>query len=91
MQVPIYWVCLPVFSGLVSISGGQADCGQPPGNIGDTRTLAGMRWMIALMLVLLRFGPDVFVAASAAAAPSRRSAEPAPKWIVSPPAGVVLR
>ncbi|MDQ0521066.1 hypothetical protein [Methylobacterium gregans] len=48
--------------------------------------------MIALMLVLLRFGPDVFVAASAAAAPSPGSAEPAaPKWLVSPPAGVVLR
>ncbi|GLS54233.1 hypothetical protein [Methylobacterium gregans] len=76
----------------MSIDGGQADCGQPTGNIGGTGTLAGMRWMIALMLVLLRFGPDVFVAASAAAAPSPGSAEPAaPKWLVSPPAGVVLR
>ncbi len=48
--------------------------------------------MITLLLVLLRFGPDVIVAASAAAAPSHISAErTAPKWVVSPPAGVVLR
>ncbi len=48
--------------------------------------------MIALSLVLLRFSPDIIVAASAAAAPSHRSAElAAPKWVVSPPALVVLR
>ncbi|WP_331308528.1 hypothetical protein [Methylobacterium oryzae] len=51
-----------------------------------------MRTALVVLIMLVRFGPDLVYAANATLPrpdPSRQTT--APKWIVSPPAVVVIR
>jgi hypothetical protein len=51
-----------------------------------------MRTALVVLIVLVRFGPDIVYAASGSLAPSDSAKRTAAlRWIVSPPAGVVIR
>lgn len=64
----------------------------PVGALDDTGRFPTMRTALVLLIMLVRFGPDLVYAAHDSLPqpdPSRQTT--APKWIVSPPAIVVIR